>query len=307
MLLRRRDADDHVGAERTSQLREPTAARLTAHPPHDFADQVPVRIGVVRVACPGLPPRGGGGERSRHGVPVPQIVVGQRLVDRRHSSSVAERVAQRGPLLALGGELRPDGGDRIVQRDAPGIDQLQCQQGYERLADRVEVDQRVELPRRVGSPIGPAARQVDHGVAVDHDAYRCAHLTALGEVARELLAHTVEAGVALARDLDVHSGTLSRTWERRKRGLRSLSHGAPRGNGPARCSGRPRPRPAGDVAQKGCPTREVADHQALDLPAVVGAAQRHGVARVGRGAGRPPPRRRTARHPDVRATSRCRW
>lgn len=44
--------------------------------------------------------------------------------------------------------------------------------------------------------IGHTIPEVDDRLAVDHDADRCAELTALCEVALELLAYAFEAGVA---------------------------------------------------------------------------------------------------------------
>ena len=45
-------------------------------PPHDFADQMAVGVGVIGVARAGLPPRCGRSQGFRHAVPVPQVVVG---------------------------------------------------------------------------------------------------------------------------------------------------------------------------------------------------------------------------------------
>ena len=141
------------------QRGEPVAARLAAHASHHLADEMAVGVGVIGVARPGLPPRLGGGQRAGHRAPVPQVVVGQRRADGRHPCPVAQRVAQRRPLLAAGGELRPDGGDRVVEPHPPRVDELQRQQRHERLAHRVEVDQRVGSPgARAASSAHPPAR-----------------------------------------------------------------------------------------------------------------------------------------------------
>ena len=205
--------DVHIGVERACQRSQPATAGLTAHPSHDLADQVAVGVGVVGVARPGLPPRRGGGERRRHPVPVPQVVVGQRFAQRRHPGPVAERVPQRRLLLAPGGELRPDQRERIVQCNEPGIDQLEGEQGHERLPDRIEVDQRVVPPGSGsgGGGIGPAADQVDHRHAVEDDAQRRADFAPLGEVPGELFPHRAKPGVAGAGDRDVHAATLYRS------------------------------------------------------------------------------------------------
>ena len=183
---------------------------------------------------------------------------------------------KRRPFLAPGGELRPDGGDRVVECDQPGVDQLQGEQRHERLADRVEVDQRVVPPRRARRRIGPTADQVDHGHPVDDDAHRGADFAALGEVPGELARARRRSGR--------HSGP------RPGRPRVDLSSGVPPAvDNRTRLSlpGRAPARPVRSL-QEGCPTRQVAHHQTLDLPAVVGPAQRHGV-------GRPRPREEGSR------------
>ncbi len=114
-----------------------------------------------------------------------------------------------------------------------GVDQLEGEQSHERLADGVEVDERVVSPGRVPVAVGPTARQIDDRVAVDHDAHRRANFTALGEVADELLAHGAESDVALARDRDVHQRTLASLRCQRKRlrrtGMMSTTPARPSG------------------------------------------------------------------------------
>ena len=85
-----------------------------------LAHQVAVRVGVVGVAAPRDPPRLRGRQCRSHGPPVPEVLVRQRPSDRRHAGPMAESVPDGGPVLAVGGELRPDrcGWDRPVRPSA---------------------------------------------------------------------------------------------------------------------------------------------------------------------------------------------
>ena len=147
--------------------------------------------------------------------------------------------------------------------------------------------------------VGPTPGQVDHRRAVDHDAHGGADLTALGEVADELLPHGSETGVTVAGHGDVHRVTLSRAGRRRKRS-RTTDDRRPTTDDRRPTTELHRPAPSvrrfdrvrqPPVAparretsrKRGDPAGQVADHQALDLAAVVGPAQRHGVGRPGAG------------------------
>ena len=148
----------HVGPEGAGDGGEPAPAGLAAHPADHLADQVPVGVRVVGVPGAGLPPRVGRGQRGGHPPPVPQVLVGQRLADGRHRGTVAQRVAQRRPLLAAGGELGPDGRNGVVEGDAPTVDELEREERQKSLPHRVEVDQGVALQgcRRSSSRHPPA-------------------------------------------------------------------------------------------------------------------------------------------------------
>ena len=91
-----------AGGRRTTRRRpvgrpraEPVSAGFPADPADNLADQMAVGVGVVGVAGSRLPPRVGRRQRTGHPVPIPQVVVGQRLADGRHPGPVAQGMAQR--------------------------------------------------------------------------------------------------------------------------------------------------------------------------------------------------------------------
>jgi len=66
------------------------------------------------------------------------------------------------------------------------------------LGARVDDDAGLTVPRPVDGRIGDAAPQVDHRLAVDHDAHRRPELVTLTEVGGERLPHRGEVVVAAA-------------------------------------------------------------------------------------------------------------
>lgn len=201
----------HIGRERFREAAQPGTRQLAGHPTNDLAHEMTVRVGVVDVPRTGFEPRVGGGKCVGHPLPVPEIVVGESLADRRHTGAVAERFADGGALLAAGGELGPHRSDRIVETDRAVIDELQRQQGDDGLADGVEVHQRVATPELRARLIGPAADKIDHCLAAHHHAHCCTHFAALEEVAFEGVAHARVPGVAVPADRSVHRQILADT------------------------------------------------------------------------------------------------
>src|SRR3954454_4107838 len=155
-----------------------------------------VRVGVIGVACPWYPPRLRRGQCRGHAVPLPQVVVGQGLANRGDAGAVAQRVSHSRLTLPARCELRPYGRNRIVETDCPAVDQLQGEQCDERFADRIEVDERVVLPRPFTRFVRPAAYEVHDNPSADVHADRSTDFTALGEVVGEGITNSGEPGVA---------------------------------------------------------------------------------------------------------------
>lgn len=86
----------HIGRERFREAAQPGTRQLAGHPTNDLAHEMTVRVGVVDVPRTGFEPRVGGGKCVGHPLPVPEIVVGESLADRRHTGAVAERFADGG-------------------------------------------------------------------------------------------------------------------------------------------------------------------------------------------------------------------
>jgi hypothetical protein len=105
---------------------------------------------------------------------------------------VGQGVAHRGRPLATAGELRPHRGNRVVETDEPGIDQLEEEQAHDGFADRIEVDHRAGLPGPLREPVGPAPDQVDDHLSVDDHADGAPYLAPLGEIGGECLPHGAE-------------------------------------------------------------------------------------------------------------------
>ena len=121
----------------------------------------------------------------------------------RMAGTMAQRLAERGALLPPDGEIRPYGADRVIEADEPGVDELQGEEGDDRLSHRIDVHQGVGLPGSLMGLVRPSTDEVDHhGVADDH-ADAGAHFAPLGEVACELVADRGEAAV---RQMDGPTG-----------------------------------------------------------------------------------------------------
>ncbi len=206
MLLGRGDAEPHVGAERRHDVPQPLAGHAAARPVDQLADEVAERVGVVRQPLAGRPPCVGGGERSRHAAPVEQVAVRERFADRGDGGAMAEGVGDRGPGLAAGGELRPHVGDRSVEHEPSLVDELQGEQGQDRLPGGVDVDDRVVAPPAGAVLARPPADQVDDHLAADDHVHRRPDLPPVGEVGRERVPDHGEARGAPPVDRRVHAG-----------------------------------------------------------------------------------------------------
>ena len=194
------ETEPEVRVELVRERPEARARTVAGEASDHLADEEAVGVGVVGVPRPGHPPGIGGGEGRSHAVPVPEVLVGQRLVDRRHGALVAERLTKRDLVLAPGAELRPDGGEPVVETDAPGVDLLQGQQRHDRLAHAVEVHDRVGRPRLGLRLVPPATVEVDDRAPVDDHVHRRADLAPLGEALDERVADGAERRIARPPD-----------------------------------------------------------------------------------------------------------
>ncbi len=191
------DADEEVDARGLGDgLAQVGAERLAGDAAHDLADQESLRVDVVAVAFSGLPPWRLRRERLRHHVPAAPRAGRQRARNRRQRRLMREQVAQRDPRLARLRELRPVSGDGRVELEPPHLGESEHADGGDRLADGVEVDDRVALPRARARAVGVSAPQVDHAAPVDVDRERGADLGAGGEDLAQRVADSLESARA---------------------------------------------------------------------------------------------------------------
>ena len=113
---------------------------------------------------------------------------------------MTQGVAHGHVVFPAGCELGPDVGDARVERDDAPVDQLQHERRHDRLADGVEVHERVVRPRTGPAFVRPSSAQVDDHLAVTDDAERRTDLAALDEVLAEGVANGDEIVVASAGD-----------------------------------------------------------------------------------------------------------
>src|SRR5438093_8707470 len=83
---------------------------------------------------------------------------------------MADEQAHGYVLLAVLRELRPVVPHRSVKVEQSLLDQTVHADRRHALGHRIHVDDRVSLPGTGALFVGPAAPQVDHGLAVDHTA-----------------------------------------------------------------------------------------------------------------------------------------
>ncbi|CAB4789555.1 unannotated protein [freshwater metagenome] len=108
MLLGFGHAEPNIGPNSICQAPQPNARHLAADPTHDLTDQMSVGIGVIRVPRAGLPPRIGGRNSTGHTRPIGQIIVGEHLANRGHTSAMTQCVSNGGGLLSAHAKLGPD-------------------------------------------------------------------------------------------------------------------------------------------------------------------------------------------------------
>src|SRR5262245_44986911 len=153
---------------------------------------------MIAVARARLPPGRLGGERFGDRLPSAPRAGWQRARDRRKRRLKREEIAHRQARLVRLRELGPVAGDRSVQLEEPHVDQAERADGTDRLADRVEIDDRVALPAPRQRRIGVAAPEIDDRAAVDVDRERRAHLEARPERLGKGVAYGLEGPVALS-------------------------------------------------------------------------------------------------------------
>ena len=130
VVLARREADVEVGIERLGHLAgEPAADALAGDAADDLADEEALCHRVVPRAVAGLPPGRLGGQPGRAELPVGQVLGGQRLLPAAQAGGVSHDVAHLHPLLAVGRELRPVGGDGRVEVELTAVVQHRARRG----------------------------------------------------------------------------------------------------------------------------------------------------------------------------------
>lgn len=123
---------------------------------------------------------------------------------------MGQEIAYRDLRLARLGEVGPVSSDRRVELEQGGLDETERADGGDRFPDRVEIDDRVAVPRSRPRSVGVAAPQVDDRPPVDVDGERGPDLGARDENRRERLAHALESALAeSANDRAVTAGDQS--------------------------------------------------------------------------------------------------
>ena len=113
-------------------------------------------------------------------------------------------VAQRDLRLAVRRELGPPAGDGRVELEHAALDQPRDTRRGDALGGGEHDRERVLLPRPPAPASAQAAPEIDDGRAAAQHAYRRAHLAVRFEVAREGVAHGLEARRDPAADLRLH-------------------------------------------------------------------------------------------------------
>ena len=196
--------------------------RLAGHQPHDVAqhDEVDVAVDEARAGRRQRLHRGNGVERALGARPATRRDAG------RQGGIVRHELAHGDAALAVGGEGRPVGRRRLVERDLAALDQLQDRHRRRhhlgeggRVIDRVEGGR---LYRRHDRAIAIGLAQDDAVVDSHHD-------DGAGNFSgRDLLAHDVGDGIGRL------AGRRRRRWSGRgRRGRRRAGNGelADQGNG----------------------------------------------------------------------------
>ena len=94
--------------------------------------------------------------------------------------------------LSRGCELRPDIGDRCVERELAAIGEMMSAECQQPLVGGLNVDDGVALPAPLARRIRVTAPEIDHWSAVQVHRHCGAELVALLEVLQEDCAHGVE-------------------------------------------------------------------------------------------------------------------
>src|SRR5262245_9929673 len=113
---------------------------------------------------------------------------------------MGQEMAHQKPRLAGLRELGPVVRDRRLEVEQARVDQTQRAHGANRLADRIQVDDRVAPPRPGPRAVGEAAPEVDDGRTVDVDRERRADFDPRGERVGERLAYAPEGSLTVTLD-----------------------------------------------------------------------------------------------------------
>jgi hypothetical protein len=110
--------------------------------------------------------------------------------------------------LAARGELGPVEGDGRVEVELAPLHQPVYAHGGDALGGGEDDCEGVALPGARLVPVGEATPEVDDPLALEVDAARGPHLTALGEVASEGVADALESGRDVSADRVPHARML---------------------------------------------------------------------------------------------------
>ena len=249
----RPDAERGIHGEREEDLlAQEVARRAAVGPAYELAECEAEGDGVIARRGAGRPGGGDGGGLGGAVLPVVHASPVERGAQRREAALVGQHVPQRArPLPALG-ELRPEIGERPVEREAAAVDEHQRGDGGDRLR-RGEPDH----PRLRPGGIAEAEIEGERPFPVDGELRRCvvAPLDVLPADPREprpaLLGEAARLGIGGTGGVHLRLSPAGRGSARSCRSSRSTP-----------CSGAPRrPRRAGRRGRRpgaAAPTRRAA-------------------------------------------------
>ena len=184
-LVRLGKPDPELDAERFRDLLGEEASKAPAvGPPHELAAEPAIGERVIAEGGARVRAWRLRREERRHAPVVAEVGCADRHIDAGKPRGVGDDVADEDLRLA---ELRPMTAHGIVEADLPTVDEHQDAKRDHALGAGVYELERVLLPRPAAFPVGNAAPEVDHRLAMPHGREGRAQVATLGEIPFESL------------------------------------------------------------------------------------------------------------------------
>ena len=147
MVFRLRKSDEEIQPEGSGDLLgDETPGHPSVGPAQRFAHEVAVGHGVIDAAAARLPQRRHRGERVDVGIPSVHSLEVHRHVEAVEARPVRHDEVEVDRLLAVGGELRPDLGDRRGVGEVAALHRDGDRERQHALGRRPDIDQGIRLP-----------------------------------------------------------------------------------------------------------------------------------------------------------------